>query len=191
MAPPMPEPGPVATRRQQWTGAIAIAVSMLLLAVVAPWAGDELSGQHIGAGDTLTVGGNVELTVAEGWSLGDGGGLFTVLENGESTMTVLPASSVTDLGTAEDTIQTDITALEGDTTNEWEISEVSETTTDAGDTALHVLAASSSSVQDIWVISDGESVVSVLLLSTPDDLDRVVASSTQMAMSVRITGEGL
>ncbi|MDN4478722.1 hypothetical protein [Demequina lignilytica] len=191
MAPPMPEPGPVATRRQQWTGAIAIAVSMLLLAVVAPWAGDELSGQHIGAGDTLTANDTVSLTVAEGWSLGDGGGLFTLIENGDTTLTLVPAGSVAEFGTAEETIATDLAALEADPANEWSIGEVQTSTTDAGDTALNVVSSSEASVQEIWVISDGTSVVTLLVISTPDDHDRVAASIAQMARSVRILGEGL
>lgn len=187
-APPMPEPGPVATSRQQWTGAVVIAVMAVLLAVVAPWVGDELSGKHLKAGDTLAVGDNVELTVAEGWTLGDGGGLFTVLQNGASTVTPVPAAAVADFGTAEETIEKDVEGLKGDTTNDWEIGEVEETTSEAGYQALHVVARSATSVQDVWAISDGSSVVSILANAPADDYDRVAASVEQMALSVRIVG---
>ncbi|MDX5318323.1 MAG: hypothetical protein LPK38_03045 [Actinomycetes bacterium] len=188
VAPPLPEAGPEASRRQQAIGAAVIAVVALILAAAVPWVGEELAGRHLRAGDTLSVSGSIELTVAEGWSLGDGGGFFTVLENGDAQLVALPAVAVAEDGTAEEVMQRNVDALSSDTTQEWEFSPLEVTTSDAGHEVRHVVARSATDVQDLWAVSDGEGVASVIVTAPADGFDRVADSVAQMVLSVTFLG---
>ncbi|WP_062381793.1 hypothetical protein [Demequina pelophila] len=179
--PAMPAPGPMATPRQQWTGAIVIAAMALLLTVGASWVAGEVSGRHVEAGGTVTVGDAMELTVAEGWSLSAGSGdLLTILENGDATYTAVTPSAYDPERTPEDQAASQAELLEN---SGWDV-EVEETvTTDQGYTALSYTGTGPDGVQRGWVVSDGESVASSVLEMPAAD-DAVVATAEQMVMSL-------
>lgn len=189
VAPPLPESGPVATPKAQWTGAAVIAAVAIVFAAGAPAVATRFGARHLSAGETLTVSGSIEITAAGGWQLADGdGSFFTQLVHGDATYTPIAAAEIADYGDARETIESQVTAFENDASTTWDIGEVTSFTSDHGDTGFRIEATSPAQVQVVWVVEDGTYVTSHAFISPADQAADALPGAEAMARSVVILG---
>lgn len=150
--------------RRSIVGAVVVLGIALFYAFLLP-AISETTGQGKGfvAADPYLVGGNVQITVADGWSRDP--------SSNEFFMAIVDGSARLVIGTATTTTQTALEAakltaqgLANDEVTRWEIGDPQEFTTETGDSAVTFIAVSDEITQQVWVIDGGE--LSTTLVAT-------------------------
>ncbi|MFW2512488.1 hypothetical protein ACNI3K_01785 [Demequina sp. SO4-13] len=112
-------------------------------------------------GEVISVGNEIELTVAEDWRIDSQDGRATVLSSGSSQLVVIPAYEESRSSSA--VVAAEIAAVEGDQSSSWVTGEPETFTTEAGDTGVTISASSETNAREVWAVShDGLTTVAVL-----------------------------
>lgn len=142
-------------------------------------------------GEPYVVGGSVQITPVEGWSLEESE-FFTSFTKSGASFLITPA--VPDEQTPEEQAELTRTAYENDTTATWVIGQPQTFVTDAGDHGVRLTAHSAQQASDSWFIaSEGQSVT--LIGTTPEglwtslgpEMDRMARSVVVLAPDTEVT----
>ncbi|WP_297084061.1 hypothetical protein, partial [uncultured Demequina sp.] len=136
-------------------------------------------------GDSLAVAPRIEISLAEGWSVGDDVGQATVLVNGSANLYV--ATGATAGEALEGQLQEALADFEEDPNATWVFGDPVQFATDVGDPGVSVSGTSETQGSKTWVVAHGTYETVAVLTAPLERWSQVEPDAARMVASLALS----
>jgi|GEM_PF-3434357 len=171
--------------RSSLPGAGIVLGLALLLVVGVPWLVDRTADAEVSEGDSLAVAPRIEISLAEGWSVGDDVGQATVLVNGSANLYV--ATGATAGEALEGQLQEALADFEEDPNATWVFGDPVQFATDVGDPGVSVSGTSETQGSKTWVVAHGTYETVAVLTAPLERWSQVEPDAARMVASLALS----